>query len=196
MNYKIKSLVGTGIFTAIVFVLQLLGGGIRFGLFSITLVLVPIVVGSAVYNWRPKSWFGILTGAWLGLVFGIAVLVSGDAGAFMAIDVLATIGVVLAKGVLCGAFAGLTYKLLEKLQPTAAVVASAIVCPTVNSLVFFIGCKMFFMDDLSQWASANGYDNATRYILFGLIGINYLIELGTNMALAPIIARLIRISKR
>ena len=87
MNYKIKSLVGTGIFTAIVFVLQLLGGGIRFGMFSITLVLVPIVVGSAVYKWKPKSWYGILTGAWLGLVFGIAVLVSGDAAAFMAIDV-------------------------------------------------------------------------------------------------------------
>lgn len=196
MNYKIKSLVGTGIFTAIVFVLQLLGGGIRFGMFSITLVLVPIVVGSAVYNWKPKSWFGILTGAWLGFVFGIAVLVSGDAGAFMAIDVLATIYVVLLKGVSCGASAGLVYKLLEKVQSTFAVIASAIVCPTVNSLVFFGGCLLFFMDDLSQWALANGYTDATKYIIFGLIGINYLIELGTNMALAPIIARLIRISKR
>ena len=196
MNYKIKSLVGTGIFTAIVFVLQLLGGGIRFGMFSITLVLVPIVVGSAVYKWKPKSWYGILTGAWLGLVFGIAVLVSGDAAAFMAIDVLATIGVVLVKGVLCGVFAGLVYKLLEKVQSTVAVIASAIVCPTVNSLVFFIGCKLFFMDDLSHWALANGYTDATRYIIFGLIGVNFLIELATNIALSPIIARLIRISKQ
>ena len=196
MNYKIKSLVGTGIFTAIVFVLQLLGGGIRFGMFSITLVLVPIVVGSAVYTWKPKSWFGVLTGAWLGMIFGVAVLVSGDAGAFMAINVPATIGVVMAKGILCGIFAGLTYKLLEKVQKTVAVIASAIICPSVNSLVFFIGCKLFFLEDLSQWATANGFDNATNYILFGLIGVNFLIELGTNIALSPIIARLIRISKR
>ena len=196
MNYKIKSLVGTGIFTAIVLVLQLLGGGIRFGMFSITLVLVPIVVGSAVYNWKRKSWFGILTGAWLGLVFGFAVLISGDAGAFMAINVPATIGVVLVKGILCGTMAGLVYRLLENVQKTVAVVAAAVVCPTVNSLVFFIGCKLFFMEDLSQWALANGYNNATKYIIFGLIGVNFLIELGTNMALSPIIARLIRISKR
>ena len=196
MNYKIKSLVGTGIFTAIVFVLQLLGGGIRFGMFSITLVLVPIVVGSAVYNWKPKSWFGVLTGAWLGFIFGFAVLVSGDAAAFMAINVPATIYVVLLKGIVCGAAAGLVYRLLEKFQKTVAVFVAAIICPTVNSLMFFGGCLLFFMDDLSQWAVANGYTDTTKYIIFGLIGVNFLIELGTNIALAPIIARLIRISKR
>lgn len=196
MNYKIKSLVGTGILTAIVFVLQLLGGGIRFGLFSITLVLVPIVVGSAVYNWKAKSWFGILTGAWLGFIFGISVLISGDAAAFMAINVPATIGVVLLKGILCGAFAGLVYKLLEKLNSTVAVIAAAITAPLVNTGVFLIGCWLFFLPDLSQWAVDFGYANVKEYILFGLVGVNFLIELGTNIALAPIIARLIRIGKK
>ena len=35
---KTKTIVGIGLFTAIVVVLQLLGGGIRFGMFSISLV--------------------------------------------------------------------------------------------------------------------------------------------------------------
>ena len=196
MNYKIKSLVGTGIFTAIVFVLQLLGGGIRFGIFSITLVLVPIVVGSAVYNWKAKSWFGILTGAWLGFVFGISVLISGDAAAFMAINVPATIGVVLLKGIFCGVFSGLVYKLLEKVNSIVAVVAAAITAPLVNTGIFLIGCWLFFLPDLSQWAVDFGYANVKEYILFGLVGVNFLIELGTNIALAPIIVRLIRISKK
>jgi len=196
MKYKVKSMVGTGIFTAIVFVLQMLGGGIKFGLFSITLVLVPIIVGSAVYHWKPKSWYGILTGAWLGLIFGIAVLVSGDAAAFMAINVPATIGVVLAKGILCGTFAGLIYKLLEKVNATLAVVGAAIICPVVNTGVFMLGCWLFFLPDLSLWAADFGYANVEDYIIFGLVGINFLIELGTNIALAPIIARLIRISKK
>ena len=53
MNSKTKTLVGVGLFTAIVVVLQLLGGGIRVGsVFSISLVLVPIVVGAAVYGWQ------------------------------------------------------------------------------------------------------------------------------------------------
>ena len=51
-------MVGIGLFTAIVVVLQFLGGGIKFGMFSISLVLVPIVVGAAVYGWAAGGWLG------------------------------------------------------------------------------------------------------------------------------------------
>ena len=60
----LRRMVGGGLFAAIIVVLQLIGGGIRFGTFSISLVLVPIVVGTAVYGWQ--------MGGWLGLVFGAA----------------------------------------------------------------------------------------------------------------------------
>ena len=69
MNNKTKNMVGVGLFTAIVMVLQFLGGGIKFGIFSISLVLVPIVVGAALYGWK--------AGALLGFAFGVAVLLSG-----------------------------------------------------------------------------------------------------------------------
>ena len=196
MSYKLKSLVGVGIFTAIVFVLQLLGGGIKFTFFSITLVLLPIVVGSAVYRWKQNSWYGILTGAWLGFVFGVAVLLSGDAGAFLAINIPATVLVVLAKGTLCGLAAGFTYKALEKVNPTVAVISSGVVCPVVNTGVFLIGCWLFFLPDLSKWALDYGYANVKEYIIYGLVGINFLIELGINIVLSPIIVRLIRIGKK
>ena len=48
MNEKTRIIVGTGILTAIVIVLQSLASGIRFGTFSISLVLVPIVVGYGI----------------------------------------------------------------------------------------------------------------------------------------------------
>lgn len=51
---KIKKMVGLAIFTAIVVVLQLLGSFIKVGSFSISLVLIPIVVGAAVYG--PRRW--------------------------------------------------------------------------------------------------------------------------------------------
>ena len=195
MNYKTKSMVGVGIFTAIVLVLQLLGGGIKFTFFSITLVLLPIVVGSAVYRWKQNSWYGLLTGTWLGFVFGLAVLLSGDAAAFLAISVPATVLVVLAKGMLCGLSAGFTYRVLEKTNSTVAVVAAAIVCPVVNTGVFLIGCWLFFLPALSQWALDFGYANVKEYIIYGLVGVNFLIELGINIVLSPIIVRLIRIGK-
>ena len=188
MKNKTKTMVGIGLFTAIVVVLQLLGGGIKFTFFSITLVLLPIVVGSALYSWK--------AGAWLGFTFGMAVLLSGDAAAFLAINVPATFAVVLLKGTLCGLVAGLTYKLFHKLNDTLAVVAAAVVCPIVNTGVFLIGCWLFYLPDLAKWAADFGYTNVESYIIYGLVGVNFLIEFGTNIVLSPVIVRLIKIGRK
>ena len=188
MNNKTKTLVGIALFTAIVAVLQFIGGGIKFGMFSISLVLVPIVVGSALYGWK--------AGAWLGFTFGCAVLLSGDAAAFLAINVPATIGVVLVKGLGCGLAAGLIYKMLEKCNRYVAVFAAAIICPVVNTGIFLLGCQFFFLETVSQWGAALGFENAASYMFLGLAGVNFLIELGVNIVLAPVIVRLIRIGKK
>lgn len=185
MNNKTRNLVGIGLFTAIVVVLQFLGGGIKFGMFSISLVLVPIVVGAAVYGWQ--------AGGWLGFAFGAAVLLSGDAAAFLAIDPLATVCVVLIKGVACGVTAGLLYKLIGKANKTVGVFAAAIICPVVNTGVFLLGCWLFFLETVAQWGASLGFANAAEYMFLGLAGTNFLFELAVNLVLAPVIVRLIRI---
>lgn len=173
--------------TALVIVLQLLGSFIRFGMFSISLVLIPIVVGAAMC--------GPAISAWLGLVFGIAVLLSGDAAAFLAVSVPGTLLTVLAKGVLCGLAAGFTYQWLSKKNIYLGVFAAAIVCPLVNTGVFLLGCLVFFLPTITAWAGGND-QTLWQYILFGLVGGNFLFELGFNLVLSPIIVRLLRISKR
>jgi uncharacterized membrane protein len=189
MNIKTKNMVGIALFTAIVVVLQLLAVGLRvLGLFSISLVLVPIVVGSAVYGWRG--------GAWLGFAFGAAVLLSGDANAFLSVNVLGTIVTVLVKGTACGLVAGLIYKLLEKRGKFLAVIAAAVVCPVVNTGAFLLGCVVFFMDTITEWAALYGFENIGAYMIFGLTGINFLIELGVNIVLAPVATRLIELGKK
>ena len=185
---KTKTIVGIGLFTAIVVVLQLLGGGIRFGIFSISLVLLPIVVGSAIYGWR--------AGAWLGFAFGVTVLISGDAAAFLAVDIFGTVLVVLLKGTLCGLIAALAYKLLEKVNRVVAVFAAAVICPVVNTGVFLLGCQIFFLPTVSEWAAMAGYENAGTYMFLGLAGVNFLIEVGINVVLAPVITQLIKQGKK
>ena len=79
------------ILTAIVAVLQLLGSVTTFfGPFSTAVALVPIVIGAAMC--------GPTVGAWLGLVFGIVVLLSGGAALFLPFSVHGTLITVLAKG--------------------------------------------------------------------------------------------------
>jgi len=184
-----KKLVGLALFTAIVIVLQVLGGFIRFGVFSISLVLVPIVVGAAVY--------GVTAGAWLGFVFAVAVFITGDAAAFLAVNPLGTVITVFAKGILAGLCSGLVYKALEGKNRVLAVVAAAVVCPVVNTGVFLIGCVCFFMGTIAEWAAAMGFgDNVVRYMFLGLAGGNFLFELLFNLVLSPIIVRLIAIGKK
>ena len=118
MKQNTKKVVGLGLFTAIVVVLQLLGSVIKFGPFSVSLVLIPIVVGTAIY--------GVGAGAWLGLVFGVTVLASGDAAAFLTVNAIGTVITVLLKGTLAGTFAGLVYKALERFNKYLAVIAAAV----------------------------------------------------------------------
>ena len=188
MNMKTKNMVGVALFTAIVMVLQFLGGGIKVGgMFSISLVLVPIVVGAAVYGWQ--------AGAWLGFAFGVAVLLSGDAAGFLVVDFMATVLVVLVKGTACGLVAGLAYKLLSKLGKTYAVYTAAVLCPVVNTGIFLLGCQFFFLETIAEWGKSLGFDNVYAYMFLGLAGINFIIEIVVNLVLAPMIIRLIKIGK-
>lgn len=188
MDQKTKKLVGVGLLTAVVIVLQALAVAIRpTGLFNISLVLVPIVVGAALYGYK--------AGAWLGFVFSIVVLIT-DAAAFMAISVPGTVITVILKGTLAGLAAGLVYLLLVKENSYLAVIIASIVCPVVNTGIFLAGCYIFFIDTIKGWAAAAGYESAGAYIILVLVGVNFLIELGVNIVLNSAIVQIIKIGKK
>lgn len=183
---EIRKLVYLAILTAIVFVLQFVSMGMR-TIFALTFVLMPLVIGSAVCG----KW----SGAWLGFVFGVAVLATGDAAAFLAVDPLGTVVTVLMKGILAGLGAGLVYGALERVNRYLAIFVAAVVAPIVNSGVFVLGCYLFFIDALSEWVKESTYANVHHLILFGYVGINFLIELGTNCLLSPAALRIIDVQK-
>ncbi len=185
-KFDVKQIVGLGLLTAIVVVLQALAVGIRFGVFNITFVLVPIVVGAAMYGWK--------AGAWLGFVFGVVVLFT-DAGAFLVVNVPGTIVTCILKGVLAGVAAGGVYRLLCKKNDLLAVVASAAVAPVVNTGVFLIGCVLFFMDTIREWAAGAGFESVGAYLIIGFVGINFLVEMGINLVLSSAIVKIINIGK-
>ncbi|MGN0639508.1 MAG: ECF transporter S component [Oscillospiraceae bacterium] len=183
-----STIVGIGLLTAIVVVLQFVSMALRFSAFSITLTLVPIVVGAALYGWK--------TGAWLGLVFGAAVLLTGDAAAFLTINPAGTIATVLVKGAMAGLVAGLVYRLIAKKNQVAAVLVSSIVAPIVNTGIFLLGCRLFFFDTVAAWGAGLGFENTFVYMIVGLVGGNFLIELGVNLVLNPAILQIIKIGKK
>ena len=184
MKTKTQKVVGMGLFTAIIVALQMLASAIKFGPFSITLVLAPIVIGAALY--------GIGAATWLGLTFGVTVLISGDAAAFLTINPIGTVLTVIAKGMVAGIVAAVIYKAIEKKNKTVAVVAAGIACPIVNTGIFLIGCYLFFQDWLIAVFGTTGF--AT--VITGLVSVNFAVELGINMLLASVIVRIIDLGKK
>ena len=191
-KFDTKKMVGIGLLTALVVVLQFLSGMIPpIGGFSISLVLIPIVVGAAVY--------GPGAGAFLGGVFGVIVTINcvngtdlGGAMVFQANPVLCIL-VVLGKGILAGLAAGIVYKLLAKKSGYLAMLCCAIVCPVVNTGVFITCMLAFFKDVLAAWA---GGGDIIAYILTGLVLANFVPELIINIVFGTAGQTVIKVVKK
>lgn len=187
-NKGIMRMVGIAFMMALVVVMQSISGMIPpIGGFSISLVLIPIVLGAAV--------FGPGAGALLGATFGAIVYINcvtgadpGGAMAFQASPVLCFL-VVMGKGTLAGLAAGAVYKMLKGKNSYLAMLLAAIVCPVVNTGVFVASMFLFFIDVLAAWA---GGSNIVGYVLTGLILANFVPELVINIVFSPAGQRIYR----
>lgn len=187
---KTQRMVGLAIFTAVIIVLQLVATFVKVGPISITLTLVPIVVGAAVY--------GKGAGAYLGGVFSVVVLIccitGADAGGAMIWNAnpFLCIVVCMVKGVAAGFVAGLVYRLIAPKSVIGGTVVAAVLSPIVNTGIFCLGLVLFFRPILISWA---GGTDVLYYIIFGLLGVNFLVELGVNIVLSPIVVRILKAVK-
>ncbi|MCL2707622.1 MAG: ECF transporter S component [Defluviitaleaceae bacterium] len=188
---KTKKMVGVAIFIAVIVVLQVISTFVKFGSFSITMALAPIVVGAAVY--------GTSAGLMLGASMGIVVLggcISGldPGGALLwAANPPLTAFLCVFKSAAAGYAAGLVYKLLSKKNSYAGVFCAAMVCPVVNTGIFVAALTLFYKSLLYEWAG----ETSVIYFLFVIIvGTNFILEFAVNAALAPGIARVIKITEK
>ena len=185
---QIEQLVLVSLLTAIVAVLSYFGGFVKIGgLASVSLTLIPVVLGAALC--------GPLVGAWLGGVSGVIFFLTADAVFWFGLSIPGTVITVMIKGILAGLAAGVVYKLIEKFNRYLAVIVSAVVCPVVNTGIFLLGCLVFFMDTVSGGAVAEGM-SVGGYLIVFFVGLNFVFELLLNIILSPAILRIINIKKK
>lgn len=183
-----ESMVLLALFTALVAILSYLGGFIKIGgLASISLTLVPVVLGAALC--------GPIAGAWLGAVSGAVFFMTADSAFWFSLSIPGTIITVLIKGIAAGFLAGVTYTLLEKFNRYVAVMVSAVVCPVVNTSIFLLGCRIFFMDTVRAGAQSEGM-GVFAYMIIAFVGLNFVFELLTNIILSPAVVRILNIVKK
>ncbi len=186
---NIRKMVGIAIMAAIVVLLQMLGGVVKIGtVSSASLVMIPIVVGAAMY--------GPVAGAILGGTFAVVVLFDPSTALFYQWSVAGTVITVLLKGSAAGFAAGLIYCLLEKHSQWLAVIAAAVICPVVNTLIYSAGCTVFFWDGITEvMEQTESSNNIVQFFITAFIGINFIIELGFSLVCAPVTLRILNASK-
>lgn len=181
-NAKIKRMVGIALLMAMIIVLQFVGSMIPpiGGTVSISLVLIPIIVGAAIYG--PSA--GAVLGATFAAVTVINCITGADPGGAMVFQAnpLLCILVVSGKSVLCGVAAGFVYRIIRNKSPYVAMLCAAIVCPIVNTGVFVTCMLLFFKPVLSAWA---GGTDVMTYVLTGLVLCNFLPEMILNVVFSP-----------
>lgn len=189
---KIQRMTGMSILSAMVLVLTIFCTFIKFGPFSITLALAPIIIGAALYDAK--------AGTFLGALFGVVVLITGllgwDGGTVLFLftqKAVATVLTCIIKGAAAGFAAGIVYKYVSKKNELLAVILASIVCPLVNTGIFIVSMLVFFYGILVTWASGT---QLVYYLIFSLTGVNFVIELVTNLVLSSGISRIIKIGKQ
>ena len=188
-NAKLKRMASIALLMALVVVMQFISGLIpQISGFSISLVLIPIVLGATLY--------GPSAGAILGGTFGVIVYINcvsgadlGGAMVFQANPVLCLL-VVLGKGVLAGMSAALVYRLFAGRNKYIATLCAAIICPVVNTGVFILCMMTFFKDVLAAWADGG---EVISYVLSVLVLCNFVPELIINIVFSPASTRIAQI---
>ena len=191
-NKQVRSMAAIALLMAMVVVMQFLSGIIPpVGGFSISLVLIPIVLGAAA--------FGVKAGAILGATFGAIVYINCVTGAdpggqmvFQANPVLCFV-VVMGKGILAGVLSGVVYRWLKEKNRKLAILCAAATCPVANTGFFLLFMLTFFRDILSAWA---GGGSLVAYVLSGLVLMNFVPELLINVIFSPAAGRILNIVEK
>ncbi len=196
-HFSISRMVYLAILTALIIVLQTtIGGAIKIGGTSISLVLIPIVLGAML--------LGPVAGAWLGFVFGLVVYIMGVMGLdgftffLFSSNPFMTAAICLVKSTAAGFLSGLVFKILKKLNSVVAVFVAAAIAPIVNTGLFILGCLMISGTISSYISEIVGAEmSAVYFLIIVCAGINFIIELAVNVLLAPALHRIVEVvSKR
>ena len=195
MNTKTGRLVGMGILTALIIVLQTFASSIKIVNFTPPLSLIPIIIGAIICD--------EFAGAILGLIFGIVVVLAVISGTepfstlMLNYNPVMTVIICILKGTVAGYVSGLLYKLLSKQNNNIfALIISSIATPIVNTGIFAVGMLTVFYKLINDTAASAGADNTIIFFFSGFIGINFLIEIVFVAVLVPAISNIIYVIKK
>ena len=181
--FNTKSIVITGLLLALEIIFQIIGNYLQIGPANLNVALVPIVLAGVLC--------GPISGAVLGFFNGIMALLSPSTIAiFMPIDPVGTVMACLLKCTLAGALGGFVFKFFKNKHQLMGLILISLLVPTVNTGIFCIMCLIFFRPFLESGVG-NTFPNIGAFLVFGVVGWNFILELLTTAVLSPLIGMIL-----
>ena len=189
---KTLRLVQMGLLSGLIILLQLYFVIPLPGSLTLSLVLIPIVVGAVLY--------GAGAGAFLGGVFGALVSVmaiQGQLGALTTMMVeynpFLTVAVCMLKGIAAGFVPGLIAQSFKK-HTFVGILLAAAAAPIMNTGIFLAGMLTVFHDVMMEFAAGLGMGDAGAlyFAVVVLVGVNFIVEFAANLILAPAVSSIVK----
>ena len=162
------------IFITITCLLQFLSTYINFIGFPITLSLIPIILGGALYGVGFASALGLSFGVFVSLMVILGLDPSG--ATMFSMHPFITVGICLFKGCVAGCLSALVYKSISNKK--VAIVVSSATATLSNTISFLVVLYCFF-------------DHSFSSVLSILLSVNFIIEFIANIIIAPMILPLL-----
>lgn len=195
MNSKFftaKNVAILGILVGLVIVLQIFASAIP--MFGITLnfSLIPIALAGIT--------MGVIGGTIVGFACGVVVFITmavmglepSTAFLFQTNPFVLTV-MCIGKTTIAGAVSGLLFKVVSKKNRVVAVGISSLAIPVVNTGIYMLG-MVIMKSSVADFLQLNSSTASVVFVVvFGLIWLNFLLEMVVNVIFTPILYRVIKV---
>lgn len=183
--FTTKNIVSLAVLVALLVVLNLLSTVFKV-ITNVNLTLIPIVLGALI--------LGVRGGVILGLISGLMTFVFGVVGVDPFTNILFVNSPVLTfltcvvKITVAGGLAGWIYEIISKKNKYVATFVASALVPIVNTFIFILGGLAMY-----NTIASNFSEDVLYFLVIVCAGINFLIELGINLLVAPAIFSVVKV---
>ena len=183
--FSTKNIVSLAVLTALLVVLNLLSTVFKV-ITNVNLTLIPIVLGALLMGYKGGLILGLISGL-MTFMFGVTGVDAFTNILFNNSPVITFLTCVI-KITLAGLLGGLVYSALKNKNRYLAVFLASATVPIVNTAMFILGALAMY-----NTIAINFSQDVLYFLVIVCAGVNFLIEFGINLLVAPAIYTVIKV---
>lgn len=192
--FSAKNVAYFAVLLALVVVLQLFASAIPMFGVTINLSLIPIVLAGIFFGMWGGGFMGLVSGLITFIVMAVMGREPSTAFLFQANPAVLTL-ICIGKTTVAGFVSGLIYRLIAKKNALAAAYVASALVTILNTGIYMLG-MVLMKDDVASFLGTEATAQVVFVTVFGLIWLNFVLEIAVNVLFAPAIHRVVLVVEK